>query len=72
MKVDKYSDTILTLLAFSFYAMQGVAFILTVFSLIKCVFLIKKRDHPSYLTFAIDIILTAIFGYELYWLLNHI
>jgi len=73
MKVDKYSNTILIILAYSFYILQGTSFILTIVTFTNGVSYIKaKKDARNYLVLTINLLLFVMFGYEVYWLLNHL
>lgn len=73
MKVDKYSNTVLTILAYSFYILQGTSLILTIVTSINGIFFIHaKKDTRNYLAFIINILIFVIFCYEVYWLLNHL
>jgi hypothetical protein len=73
MKVDRYSNTILAVLAFSFYILQGASFALMIITLIKSISLITtKKNYRNYFALVIAVLLAAIFGYEIYWFLNHI
>lgn len=73
MKVDKYSTTILTILAYSFYILQGTSFLLTIVTFIKSIPLVKaKKNYLNYFVLIISILVFTIFGYELYWFLIHI
>ncbi|MBF2708498.1 hypothetical protein [Flavobacterium soyangense] len=73
MKVDKYSNIVLTVLAYSFYILQGTSFVLTIVTFINGISFIKmKKDTQSYLVLIIDGLLMVIFSYEMYWFLNHL
>jgi hypothetical protein len=72
-KVDKYSTTILTILAYSFYILQCTSFLLTIIIFIKSIFPIKtKKNYWNYFALIISVLIFTIFGYELYWFIIHI
>lgn len=67
MKADKYSNDILTIVAYAFYGLQTISFALVIVTFINGISLQKtNRHYLNYLTLLISLSLFAVFGYELY------
>jgi hypothetical protein len=73
MEIDKYNNSTLRIWAYSFYILQGISFTLAMVTFRRGVSLIRlKKESFNLLSFIIDVMVFAIFAYELYWFLKHI
>lgn len=73
MRINDFSELMLTILALGFYLLQGASFVLCMLSIAR---IFEKREpkksKPGWPVLLINLLILGIFIYEASWLLHHI
>jgi hypothetical protein len=73
MKADKYSNAMLAISAYLFYIFQAVSLGLAIVAFARCISAKKSNiSFQNYFPLIISVIVFAVFGYEVFWFLQHV